>query len=64
MARLEVWFLGDVNDTSVYPSLVIKPRTPTAGGFGAEFLARFFLEDSAQMQDAADLLCEVSYPAS
>lgn len=62
--RLEIWFLGEVESPDRYPSLEIRRRSPTSGGFGRAFTARFYLDDLAQMKDAVDLLYEVSYFAS
>lgn len=63
-SRLEIWFLGEVEDAKQYPSLDIRMRTPTTGGFGKYFKARFYLDNSDQLQDAVNLLYRVSYSSS
>lgn len=63
-ARLEIWFIGEVSASEQYPDLEIKWRTPTSGGFGQAFKARFYLDHLSQVQNAVDLLYHVSYSAS
>jgi hypothetical protein len=60
-ARLEVWFLGEVESPDQYPTLDIRKRSPTSGGFGQAFKARFYLDNLSQMPDAINLLYYVSY---
>jgi len=62
--RLEVWFLGGTDCAPSYPSLEVRARKPTRGSFGKNYPARFLVETTAQVQDAADLLFHVSYPLS
>jgi hypothetical protein len=62
--RIEVWFLGEVDDESKYPHLDIQARTPTSGGFGRDFGARFFLDSLDRIPEAGKLLLNVSHAAS
>ena len=62
--RLEIWFLGEAESLDAYPSLNIRQRTPTSGGFGKDFKSRFYLDDTSQLEEAVDLLFNVSYHAS
>lgn len=58
--KLEVWFSGKVPNSEDYPHLPIRPRTPSTGGFGRDFQARFYLESPSQLHDAVALLYQVS----
>jgi len=62
--RIEVWFLGEVDDESKYPNISIQARMPTSGGFGRDFGARFFLDSPRAVPEAARLLLNVSHAAS
>jgi len=62
--RIEVWCLGSVDRLLRASALPIRKRAPTTGGFGNQFLARFFLDDPHHLDAAARLLADVSYPES
>lgn len=60
---LEVWFFGESSDASLYPLLQIRERKPTSpGGFAKNFKARFYLDDSKQVQPACELLASNTPP--
>ena len=64
MSRIEVWCLGEISALADGSSLTFYPRKPTAGGFGRDFEARFFVDYSSQLDDAAQILYDVSYRES
>ena len=64
MARIEVWCLGEPDDLAQNTTLQVEPRTPTSGGFGLQFQARFFVDNLLDIDPAAELLYQVSYPLS
>ena len=63
-ARVEVWFAGDHELYGQENSLDIRPRQETRGGFGPTFRARFDVASAVQVQEAAELLFQVSCPVS
>jgi hypothetical protein len=62
--RLEVWALGEIQDTSVFPNLDIRPRMPTEGTWGTNYPTKFSVRDQSQVRDAVEFLFSVSYPLS
>lgn len=63
-ARVEVWFAGDHQAFGQEHSLDIRPSEQRKGGFGPVFRARFDVASAAQVQEAADLLTQVSCPVA
>ena len=64
MARIEVWCLGEPGELAANPSLAVVPRTPTSGGFGEQFQARFLADGPSEIDAAIELLYRLSYPLS
>ena len=61
MSRIEVWCLGDPEALAKESRLTVKERSPTSGGFGREFRARFFVDELSDVVSAAEALVSVSY---
>lgn len=64
MSRIEVWCLGDPAELQSNSSLKIIPREETRGGWGKGFQARFFVDDTSQIDPACDVMYQVSYRLS
>ena len=64
MNRIEVWFLGEPEELSDYSASGVELRSPTTGGFGRQFQARMFLDNTQQVNEVANLLVDVSYRLS
>jgi hypothetical protein len=61
-SKIEIWFLGDLDEARKYPTLIIRPRTPTEGSWD-EYHGRFYISNSEQLEAAIELLFSISYPA-
>lgn len=60
MQRIEVWCLGDPVELNEKSSIAVYSRKPTTSGF-ANFQARFFVDSPSDINDAFQILYEVSY---
>ena len=64
LSRIEVWCLGDPVELQKNEGIHIEERKETTGGFAILYKARFFVDEPSQIDDAAHILFEVSYPKS
>lgn len=62
-SKIEIWFLGDLDDARKFALLQIRPRTPTDSSWD-EYHGRFDIKNIEQLEQAVELLVSISYPAS
>jgi len=61
-SKIEIWFLGNLDDARKYWKLIIRPRTPTNSSWD-EYHGRFDISNAEQLEAATELLFSLSYPA-
>jgi hypothetical protein len=62
-SKIEIWFLGSLNEARKFKALAIRPRTPIDSSWD-EYHGRFDIKNTEQLEQAVELLVSVSCPAS
>jgi hypothetical protein len=62
-SKIEIWFLGNLDDAKKFKTLDIRPRRPTNSSWD-EYKGRFDIVNDEQLKQAIELLISVSCPAS
>jgi len=63
-SRLNIWFLGNLDQASRFRGLSVQARKTAASGSWADYEGSFSVDNDEQLADAVELLVSVSYPES